>query len=372
MECKGLVTLIFPGIFSALHSLSRWPFAPRFQTPTLDRVDLKSSGRAVAMNLENLVASLQKTAFFTLEFAEDLSRNPERYRSILNGLLGDTLAEQKNALAIPMQLYGEAQGEKICLLVHGLFDTETTWQYIRKPQRDYGSLLEEEFGYQPLYLRYNTGLHISTNGQQLSRLLEKTFKRQGHLPQELILIGHSMGGLVIRSACHYAQKRRHHWVRQVKKIFFLGTPHLGSDWEKLGHITSIVLRYIPNLFTMGIASLGNQRSAGIKDLRYGYLVDEDWKGKNAKALFRGKHQPVPLMKNVDYYVIAATLAKKKQNLLTDYFGDGLVPLRSARGKSFRRSRSLDFDPKHFKAFPGLSHVALAHSSRVYNQIKKWL
>lgn len=277
----------------------------------LDRGALSGSAIPMGNKLDSLLAALQKTTFSTLELAQDFSTNPDRYRSILNGLLGDSLVKQQNALAIPMQLFGEPKGKKICLLVHGLFDTETTWNYTRRPERDYGSLLEAEFGYRPLYLRYNTGLHISTNGQQFSRLLEKTFKRQGKLPQELILIGHSMGGLVIRSACHYAQKRRHAWVKQVKKIFFLGTPHLGSDWEKLGHLTSAILRLIPNPITMGIASLGDQRSAGIKDLRFGYLVDEDWQGKNKKSLFEGKRHAVPLIKDVDYYVIAATVAKKK-------------------------------------------------------------
>lgn len=294
-----------------------------------------------------------------------------RFQSVLNGLIGDTLEEEHHPLAIPMEILGKAKGKKICLLVHGLFDNEHTWNYSRGPRRDYGALLKKELGYRPLYLRYNTGLHVSTNGQRLSQLLTQYIHEDPDSIQEIVMIGHSMGGLVIRSACHYGQKHQAPWVEKVKKIFFLGTPHLGTDWEKIGHVTSVVLQTIPNLVTKALAAVGNRRSAGIKDLRFGYLLDEDWQGQRLNALWHDNRHPVPLLKEVDYYLIASTLVRGTKNMLSEYFGDGLVPLPSAAGKSFFKGKVLPFLPEHFKTIKGISHKELTRHPKIYRQIKRW-
>jgi triacylglycerol lipase len=294
-----------------------------------------------------------------------------RFQSVLNGLIGDTLEEENSPLAIPMEIFGKPKGKKICLLAHGLFDNEHTWDFSRGPKRNYGGLLKKELGYTPLYLRYNTGLHISTNGQRLSHLLTQFFNKDPDSIREIVMIGHSMGGLVIRSACHYGHQHRAPWVPKVKKIFFLGTPHLGTDWEKLGHVTSVILQTIPNLVTMALAAVGNRRSAGIKDLRFGYLLDEDWQGERANAFWHDNRHPVPLLNGVHYYLIASTLAKDSKNIFGEYFGDGLVPLPSARGKSLLKGKILPFLPEHFKTIQGLSHKELTRNAKVYRQIKKW-
>lgn len=317
-----------------------------------------------------MLQSILRGAIGALEFIQILTENNERFRSVVNGVIGDTLDAEKSPLAIPMELLGEPRGKKLCILVHGLFDTVHTWRFPRK-RVDYGSLLKKDLGYTPLYLAYNTGLHISTNGQALSKLLSRAFKKNPAKVREIIFIGHSMGGLVIRSACHYGKKTRAPWVEHVKKIFFLSTPHLGSDWEKLGHLASVILNVMPNLFTMGVASLGNKRSAGIKDLRFGYLLDEDWQGQRDKALWHDNRHPVPLLPGVDYYNIASLLAKEKMNVFSEYFGDGLVHMRSAVGKSVFKSLTLPFLPQHFKVLKGFSHTQVTHDGRVYRQIRKW-
>jgi pimeloyl-ACP methyl ester carboxylesterase len=321
------------------------------------------------MNTDGLLKLFFSGAIEVLEVVQVLTQNHERFRSIVNGVIGDTLEAEKSLLSIPMQLWGEPRGKKLCILVHGLFDTVHTWQFSNKPARDYGSLLKKDLGYTPLYLSYNTGLHISTNGQALSRLLTQACKKNPEKIREIIFIGHSMGGLVIRSACHYGQKTRAPWVQHVKKIFFLSTPHLGSDWEKLGHLTTIILNLVPSLFTLGFATLGNKRSAGIKDLRFGYLLDEDWKGE--KAFWHDNRHPVPLLPWVEYYNVASILAKETKNFFSEYWGDGLVHMRSAAGKSFFKSLTLPFSPKHFKILRGFSHTQVTHHDKVYRQIKNW-
>lgn len=320
--------------------------------------------------MDRLIQTVLRGAIGTLETVQVLTKNNERFRSVVNGVIGDTLAAEKSPLAIPMELLGDPRGRKLCILVHGLFDTAGTWRFTDDPGRDYGSLLKKDLGYNPLYLEYNTGLHISTNGRALSRLLTKTCKQNPDEVREIIFIGHSMGGLVVRSACHYGQKMHARWVRHVKKIFFLSTPHLGSDWEKLGHLATVILN-VPPLSTMGLATLGNKRSAGIKDLRFGYLLDEDWKGQRDKALWHDNRHPVPLLPGVEYYNIASLLAKDRINMISEYWGDGLVQMRSAVGKSFFKSLTLPFLPRHFRVLKGFSHTQATHDRRVYRQIRKW-
>jgi triacylglycerol lipase len=321
--------------------------------------------------IDHLLRLFLSGAIGALELVQILTKNNERFLSVVNGVIGDTLEAKESPLAIKMRLLGEPRGKKLCILVHGLFDTVHTWRFTSKPARDYGSLLKKDLGYTPLYLAYNTGLHISTNGQALSKLLTKAYKKDPARVQEIIFIGHSMGGLVIRSACHYAQKTHAPWVKHVKKIFFLSTPHLGSDWEKLGHFTTIILHLVPSLFTKGFAIFGNKRSAGIKDLRFGYLLDEDWQGQREKAIWHDNRHPVPLLPGVDYYNLASILAKDTKNFFSDYFGDGLVHMRSAAGKSFLKAKTLPFLPEHFKIFKGFSHTQATHDGKIYRQIRSW-
>ena len=78
------------------------------------------------------------------------------------------------------------------------------------------------------HVRYNTGLHVSENGRGLARLLDEMVEEWPCQLEELVLIGHSMGGLVARSACHYGAS----WTDRVRHVFCLGSPHLGADLEK--------------------------------------------------------------------------------------------------------------------------------------------
>ncbi len=302
---------------------------------------------------------------------QGVSEKTTRCQAVLNGILGDTLEAKNSRWAIPMKLLGEVRGGKLCIFVHGLCDSETAWRFSGDSNQTYGSLLDEELGYSPLYLRYNSGLHISTNGRRLAGLLREVFAKHSGSIKEIILVGHSMGGLVVRSACHYGRKARAAWVKRVRKIFLLGVPHLGTDWEKLGNLTSTILKNIPNPFTRGIAGLGNRRSAGIKDLRFGFLLDEDWQGRDCDSLWGDHRHHVPLLQGVDYYLIAAALAKQSENFLARYFGDGLVSSRSARGHSLLKSKTLPFTPANFRVIKGLSHTGLARHPLVYEQIKAW-
>jgi len=324
----------------------------------------------MATSFKDLSSVIHKSAELSWKTLE-LFADPEPYLPVLNGVIGDTLHAKESPLAIPMTLLGEIKGGKLCVLVHGLCDSEKTWCFEKDPSLSYGSLLKNDLGFSPLYLRYNSGLHISTNGRSLARLLGEACKKAPVPVQEIIFIGHSMGGLIVRSACHYGKAENAPWVQCVKKIFFLGTPHLGSDYEKLGNLTSVILKLIPNPVTWGIATLGNRRSAGIKDLRFGYLLDEDWMEQDEDALLRDNRHPVPLLEGADHYLITGALAKKSDNIFTRYFGDGVIPLRSATGRSFVKTKALPFFPHHLKTVRGLSHVRLTRHRKVYKHIREW-
>ena len=205
--------------------------------------------------------------------------------AVLNATLGDELADQGSPLAIPMAVrcarsdvvprreslevaFPEATS-KVAVFLHGLGETEESWRLHADrhglgTESTYGSRLAEDFGYTPVYLRYNTGLHISENGQHLTSLLDDVVAAWPTPVAELILVGHSMGGLVSRSACHYAHQGNHSWVSKLRHVFYLGTPHLGAGLEQWVSRLSGVFGKLDE--SRPLASILDRRSAGIKDL----------------------------------------------------------------------------------------------------------
>ena len=306
--------------------------------------------------------------------------------AILNGVIGDSLEETSSQLARKMQFYKGGKPitltkeeitkvypkptPKICILVHGLASDELMWNF-PKSKENYGNLLQKEFGYTPFYLRYNSGLHISENGKNLSLLIHTLFKNYPTNIKELILIGHSMGGLVIRSACYYGDKQNVTWIYKIRKIFFLGSPHLGAPLEKFGNVVTNVLEKIPNPFVKITKNVINLRSAGIKDLRYGYLIDEDWKGKDPDTLLKNSKNLVPLQEGVSYYIISGTVTEDPESIFSVWFGDAMVRKPSVLGKDKSGIHTLPIPEENHKEFAGIDHISLMHEPRVYEQIKEW-
>jgi hypothetical protein len=239
----------------------------------------------------------------------------------LNGVLGDYLADTGNPLAIRLRLRRDgvqlpmerdALAEaipscsgKLLVLVHGLCLDDLQWNRLG---HDHGAALARDLGCTPVYLNYNTGLHISTNGAELADALERLLRQWPTPVRDFAIVSHSMGGLVARSACHYGAERGHAWPRQLRKLVFLGTPHHGAPMERGGNWIDLLLGVSP--FSAPLARLGKIRSAGITDLRYGNLTDEDWQGRDRFA--RGdRRRFVPLPEGVRCYAIAATAARNR-------------------------------------------------------------
>ena len=316
---------------------------------------------------------------------ERTTRN-QALRAALNGLIGDYLAAQKNPLALPMELHWKggvidldapsfkhpltqalksSDGE-LLLLIHGSCMSAQAWC---RGGHDHGAALVKEKGIPPLYLQYNSGLHISQNGRALAALLERLSSWVGR-PLRLKILSHSMGGLVARSACHYAKREGYRWLKGLDKLVFLGTPHHGAPMERGGKWIDVLLKLHP--YSAPFARLTEVRSAGINDLRYGNLLDTDWKGEDGASVSMDPREAVPLPVGVDCYAAAAVAPQGALKRATLSPGDGLVPLDSALGRHPLPARRLSFPPDQQWIGEGLSHMGLLSDLKVYDVIKGWL
>ena len=302
----------------------------------------------------------------------------------LNGVMGDRLVASQNALATPMTLRYQNQPldwhalpadlprqGRVLLMVHGLCMTDLQWQTEHQGGPvNHGEQLASELGYQPLYLRYNTGLPIAQNGQALAELLEQLVNHWPGQLTEISVLGYSMGGLVIRSACHYANHAGLSWPAQLAKLLFLGTPHHGAPLEHAGHWLEQLLP--ATAYTEPFVRLARLRSIGIKDLRHGTLFEPDTQYDQQSTISGDPRQPLPLPAGVACFAIAATTAAKRSLLADRLIGDGLVPLRSALGQHNEPRHQLAFPPAHTMIAYRTSHMALLSSPEVSQQLRQWL
>jgi pimeloyl-ACP methyl ester carboxylesterase len=314
-----------------------------------------------------------------------VSAEREAVLSALNGVLGDHLEATANPLAITMHLRHGGQAlalersamaqalpqasPRVLVLVHGLCMNSLQW---RRNGHDHGAALAAEGGFTPLYLHYNTGLHIGANGLLLADRLNEVLAAWPVALEEIVLIGHSMGGLVLRSAVFQAQARGDTWVQRLTKMAFLGSPHHGAPLERGGHWVDVILGASP--YTAAFARLGKLRSAGITDLRHGTLLEADGAAAKAPAPARtsDKRTPVPLPEGVACYAIAGAIGTEAGTLGEKLLGDGLVPVASALGRHRVKSRNLQFAPGNTWVGQGLNHLELLDSGEVLAQLRLWL
>ena len=249
----------------------------------------------------------------------------------LNALQGDVL-EGPLALGMTARDRGEIveipAADRLAVFIHGLGETEFAWG--RNP---YGDRLP---GWTPVYLRYNTGRSVSDNGASLAALLEEADAR------EIALIGHSMGGLVARAACHHGGD----WTSRVRVTVSLGTPHLGAPLAQAVHHAGTGLALFPE--TRPFARLLDRRSAGIRDLRHGFLLDE-----------------VPLLEGPAHCFVAATVTRSGTHPVGRLIGDTLVLASSASGRG-----RLTF--RHGLELGGTHHLALLNHPEIHRHLLIWL
>jgi pimeloyl-ACP methyl ester carboxylesterase len=306
--------------------------------------------------------------------AGDGARGPEREAvlAVLNGVLGDYLHETNNPLAIEMQLRQDGQplataqqsGKRLVVLVHGSCRNDRQWL---RQGHDHGVALARDLGFVPIHLLYNSGLHISTNGQAFAALVEEMVRAWPVAIDELVIVGHSMGGLVARSACHVAEVAGQEWRKQLRKLVCLGTPHHGAMLERGGSWVDLLLG--SSRYSAPLAQLGKIRSAGVTDLRYGSVRDEDWQGRDRFGPGGDPRRELALPDGVACYAIAATTASAPRRKLP---GDGLVSVDSALGRHARPELALAFPETQQWIGFGMGHLDLLNRAEVYTTLRDWL
>ena len=316
--------------------------------------------------------------------------SPEREAMLaaINGVLGDQLVATANPLAITMSLRHEGKPlildkavfsqrlpratGKLLVVVHGLCMNDLQWTTGGKNGATYShpDVLAKELGYTPVYLHYNTGLHTSVNGQQFAGLLEALLGAWPQPVEELSLLAHSMGGLVSRSACHAAEQSGMVWRGKLKSIVFLGTPHHGAPLERVGNWIDTTL--VSNAITRPFGAIGQIRSSGITDLRYGHVLESSWLGRGRFERSPDSREPLPLPAGVTCFSVAATTSSAASPLKEALLGDGLVPLRSALGQHDEAPHCLGFLPENQWTAYATGHMALLSRPDVGAQAVKWL
>jgi pimeloyl-ACP methyl ester carboxylesterase len=308
---------------------------------------------------------------------------PEREAVVaaLCGVLGDYLAATDNPLAITMEFRQSgrplrlerlalrsrlpAATPRLLVLMHGLCMDDLQW---RREGHDHGEALARELGYTPVYLRYNSGLSVSTNGRILAPLMERLYDAWPVPIERLVILGHSMGGLVGRSAIHHGtlvQRGNLRWPTRVNDLVCLGTPHQGAPLDRAGHGVDLLLSATP--YAAPLARLGKVPSAGMSDLRLGNIL-------SAPSGDDGTHRctQVSLPERTRCFAIAAMLGLSAGNLKSNLRGDGLVPVASALGQHHEPERRLAFGPDRQAVVPHANHLDLLSDAEVYRLLRQWL
>ena len=302
--------------------------------------------------------------------------------SILNGLVGDRLEREGSPLHQPMAVRVDglpvaperaalaqafpAASPRVVVFLHGLMESERGWWL--GGREDYGTRLQRDLGVTPVYVRFNSGRHISENGRSLADLLERVVAEWPVEVEEVALVGHSMGGLVARSACHLAALDGAEWVEHVRHVVSLGSPHMGAPLEQAVHLAASGLSRLPETRIFG--AFLRRRSAGIRDLRQGSLVDEDWRERDPEALRAVACEEVPLLEGATHCFVSATVTRSPRHPLGRIIGDTLVLVPSASGES--RTRKLGFEAEYGMHVGATHHIALLNHPAVYEKLRAWL
>ena len=378
--------------------------------------------------LRRALGALTHTALLPVRVGTQLYQSGRAHQHfflpVLNGALGDQLAARHDPRAIALSFRRGGHDvavadlglsdphQKTVIFLHGLMGDELVWQADLQEAPasapGFGSRLAAEASVRVLYVRYNTGLHISENGRALHQLLSDLLATYPHALGELVLVGHSMGGLVIRSAGYYAAQVRvksdalkvkkgratpksapeeqpftphsplltgeaDTWLTHLRTVFLLGVPHDGSYLEQNGQFVERLLQRI-NLFpTRFVREAIARRSNGIKDLGQALLVDEDWQQPDDPALPRPR-TVVPLLPGVRYHVLVGSwLHAGLPRAVRDYFGDGLVGAASGQGQLFEDETTLPPGTSVRTArFGQQHHGGLLRHPEVYHYLRKWV
>ena len=287
--------------------------------------------------------------------------------SAVNGLIGDRLLRDRPQLAIPMAArvggrdvdldglaaaYPSATG-RLVVFMHGLCENESYWNLHRdRTGTTYGEALAGR-GWTPVLLRANTGLPLRENGVAMSAYLQRLVDAWPVPVTRIALVGHSLGGLVMRAAGAVAAEppeSGNDWSARVSDVITLGTPHLGAPiaWG-IGH---------------GSRGLG----AVPETAAFGRILD--WRSVGVHDLVSGLADDVPPLPHARYHLVCATVTKARRHPVGDLVGDFLVRPRSAYGRDRRGGRLFpDADVLHVGR---TDHFGLLNHPDIHRAMEAWL
>jgi pimeloyl-ACP methyl ester carboxylesterase len=297
-------------------------------------------------------------------------------RAAVNGLIGDRLREEGSPFAFDMGVRVDGRdvdltpdgldrafpraGRDLVVFVHGLSENEAYWNRSARPRTQsrrehpdrvsYGARLEQDLGWTPVFLRVNTGLPIAENGVAMAALLGRLVEAWPTDVRRLALVGHSMGGLVVRAACAVATDSDRPWTDLVTDVVCLGTPHLGAPLERVVHRGVAAMGRLPEAAPFG--RILEYRSVGILDLRHGLARD------------------VQNLPRARYRLVAATLTRSPYSVTSRTVGDYLVPYASALGQG--RGGEEMFPGAETLHVPLADHFDLLNHDDIYAALHAWL
>lgn len=363
----GLVVDATKGVVGVVEEMHTAIGAVPIITPLVYQA-IKGITGLVGSSIDTIVASLAP-------LLGDSTPGPEREAVLaaVNGVVGDHLAAIDSPLAIPMSLrpplerppaeraLPELHRGTLLVLVHGSSMCDLQWS---RNGHDHGRALAYDLGFTPAYVHYNSGRHVSDNGKDLAALLEE----ESAAFDDIVLLGHSMGGLVARAAARAAEEAGHAWRRKLRALVTLGTPHHGAPWERAGNLFETILGVTK--YSAPLRALGQIRSAGVTDLRFGNVVEADWRDRDRFTHGGDPRTPTPLPEGVRCYAVAATTAPEPLLHGQALPGDGIVPVDSALGRHPDPAFALRFTDQRVVA--GLHHLDLLSRPEVYALIRDWL
>lgn len=331
-----------------------------------------SSGSVRALSARGVGAPIERT------------RTGRQIVAAVNGLIGDELRmlDDPQAIKLSVRKHGEdvvatpyplrqaypAATSHIVVFLHGLCEDDESWSQRRRTVGStYIDRVTDDTDGTPVLVRFNTGLHVSENGRHLDAMLRQLIDAWPVDVTRVTLIGHSMGGLVVRAATNYATADGQVWPQLVKDIVCLGTPHTGARLEKVAHLGSRLLRFWPE--STPFSTILESRSAGIVDLRHGYISHDEWEGQDLTAqwgLDRIAAAPLP---HAEYHFVAATLGATRNHPLSAVLGDLLVHFSSATGMG---KHGPVVDGARFEYLPSADHFTLLNHPQIGDWLVDWL
>lgn len=302
----------------------------------------------------------------------------------INGLIGDELrmiddpqaivmAVRKEGGDIPVspwpigEMFRDATGH-IVLFVHGLCESDESWSLGEKSSGStYAQRIKADTDGTPVFVRYNTGLRVSENGKHLDLLIRRLVDAWPTDVTRITLVGHSMGGLVVRAATNNATASGQTWQQLVRDVVCLGTPHTGAALEKVAHVGSRALHFFPE--SRPFSAILNSRSAGILDLRHGYITKEEWEGQDLTSMWGLDRIAAAPLPHAEYHFVAGTLGATKRHPFSRVVGDMLVHFSSAAG--IGRTGPV-VDGARLEYLPSTHHFALLNDPRIAAWLVRWL